>query len=82
MLVPPSLPLYLSLVNSDLHFNIRRDGLGGCGLSGGGFEQLWASARGTWGVQGGKSYYEVRVEQNIEVEPEVAESEDCPHALR
>lgn len=46
---------YLLLaVNSDLHFNIASDGLGGCGRSSGGFAYLWAGARATWGVKDGK----------------------------
>ena len=44
----------LFTVNSDLHFNIASDGLGGCGRSSGGFAYLWAGARATWGVKDGK----------------------------
>ena len=52
-----SVPLAVCLsptVNSDLHFNIASDGLGGCGRSSGGFAYLWAGARATWGVKGGR----------------------------
>ncbi len=41
---------------------------------------LWAAVRATWGVTGGKYYYEVTVEENIAVE--LPETEEHPHALR
>lgn len=69
-----------SLVNSDLHFNIGRDGLSGCGLTEQGFANLWASARATWGVKGGKYFYEVRAEKELPVD--LSDSEEHPHALR
>ncbi len=59
---------------------INEDGLGGCGLSKEGFANLWAASRASWGVKGGKYMFEVKVEKNIEVE--VEESEQHPHALR
>ena len=74
--------LYKSLFidNSDIHFIIEPDGLGGCGITNHGFANLWASAKGTWGVTGGKYFFEVKVESNQEVELE--ETEEHPHALR
>jgi hypothetical protein len=68
-----------TLDNSDLHFVIKEDGLGGCGIATEGFANLWAAARATWGVKGGKYYFEMRVESNVEVD---LASEDHPHALR
>ena len=73
--------MYLcSADNSDLHFMINEDGLGGCSLSKEGFANLWAAARATWGVKGGKYMFEVKVERNIQVVTE--ESEAHPNALR
>ena len=71
----PSLP-----VNSDLHFTIRGDGLGGCGLAEQGFANLWAAARATWGLTGGKYFYEVKVERNVDVD--LPDTEEHPNALR
>lgn len=65
--------------NSDLHFVIQRDGLGGSNITTQGFANLWASARGTWGIKGGKYFFEVKVENNLDVE---LEGEEHPHALR
>lgn len=67
------------LVNSDLHFVIREDGFGGCGITTEGFANMWAAARATWGVKAGKYFFEVKVDSNIEVD---LENEDHPHALR
>ena len=68
------------LDNSDLYFKINPDGLGGCNLTDHGFAYMWASARATWGVKGGKYYYEVRVEENLEVD--LPDTEEHPHAIR
>ncbi len=65
--------------NSNLHFMIQKDGLGGCGISTMGFANLWAAAKGTCGVKGGKYFFEVKVESNVEVD---LEEEEHPHALR
>ena len=59
---------------------IRNDGLGGCGISTEGFANMWAAARGTWGVKAGKYFFEVKVESNVPVELE--DTEEHPHALR
>ena len=67
-------------VNSDLHFTIHGDGLGGCGLGEQGFANLWAAARATWGLTGGKYFYEVKVEKNMDVE--LPDTEEHPNALR
>lgn len=69
-----------SAVNSDLHFTIRPDGLGGSGLSEQGFSNLWAAARATWGLTGGKYFYEVKVEKNLDVD--LPDTEEHPNALR
>ena len=74
------LPLFYSAVNSDLHFTIRPDGLGGSGLSEQGFSNLWAAARATWGLTGGKYFYEVKVEKNLDVD--LPDTEEHPNALR
>ena len=74
------LPLFHSAVNSDLHFTIRPDGLGGSGLSEQGFSNLWAAARATWGLTGGKYFYEVKVEKNLDVD--LPDTEEHPNALR
>ena len=66
--------------NSDLYFKINPDGLGGSNLTDHGFAFMWASARATWGVKGGKYYYEVRVEENLEVD--LPDTEEHPHAIR
>lgn len=66
--------------NSDLYFKINSEGLGGCNISEHGFAYLWASARATWGVKAGKYYFEMRVEENLEVE--LPETEEHPHAIR
>ena len=66
--------------NSDLYFKINPDGLGGCNLSDHGFAYLWAAARATWGVKGGKYCYEVRIEENLEVD--LPDTEEHPHAIR
>ena len=66
--------------NSDLHFLIRKDGLGGCGITTDGFASLWASAKATWGVKGGKYFFEVKVESNTPVELE--DADEHPHGLR
>lgn len=65
--------------NSNLHFIVQKDGLGGCGISTMGFANLWAAAKGTCGVKGGKYFFEVKVESNIDVD---LEDEEHPHALR
>ncbi|XP_064394573.1 heterogeneous nuclear ribonucleoprotein U-like protein 1 isoform X2 [Halichondria panicea] len=65
---------------SDLFFDIREDGLGGCGLSEQGFARLWATTRGSSGVKGGRYYYEVKIEENVSVE--LPETEEHPHAIR
>ncbi len=70
----------LSADTSDLFFDIREDGLGGCGLSEQGFARLWATTRGSSGVKGGRYYYEVRIEENVSVE--LPETEEHPHAIR
>ena len=75
-----SYPLFHSAVNSDLHFTIRPDGLGGSGLSEQGFSNLWAAARATWGLTGGKYFYEVKVEKNLDVD--LPDTEEHPNALR
>ena len=72
--------LFHSAVNSDLHFTIRPDGLGGSGLSEQGFSNLWAAARATWGLTGGKYFYEVKVEKNLDVD--LPDTEEHPNALR
>ena len=64
----------------DLHFKIRKDGLGGCGLTDSGFATMWAGARATQGVKGGKYFYECKVEQNVPVT--LSESEAHPNVLR
>ena len=74
------LALSFLLVNSDLHFKITGNGLGGCGLTDGGFANLWASARAQWGVKGGKYFYEVKVEENMAVD--LPDTEEHPHAIR
>ena len=74
------LPLFHSAVNSDLHFTIRPDGLGGSGLTEQGFSNLWAAARATWGLTGGKYFYEVKVEKNLDVD--LPDTEEHPNALR
>ena len=66
--------------NSDIHFLINEDGLGGCTLSKEGFANLWAAARATWGVKGDKYMFEFKVESNVEVEMD--DSEQHPNALR
>ena len=66
--------------NSDLHFKISLDGLGGCNLTDHGFSYLWAAARATWGVKAGKYRFEMRVEENLEVN--LPETEEHPHAIR
>ena len=66
--------------NSDLYFKISTDGLGGCNLTDHGFAYLWAAARATWGVKNGKYFYEMRVEENLEVD--LPETEEHPHAIR
>lgn len=65
---------------SDLYFVIREDGLGGCGLTEQGFCRMWASTRASTGVKGGRYYFEVRVEENMNVE--MSETEMHPHAIR
>ncbi len=76
--------LYVSCLliadTSDLFFDIREDGLGGCGLSEQGFARLWATTRGSSGVKGGRYYYEVKIEENVSVE--LPETEEHPHAIR
>lgn len=59
---------------------IQKDGLGGCGITTKDFSNLWASARGTWGVKGGKYFFEVKVDSNVPVEMD--DTEEHPHALR
>lgn len=71
---------FLLADNSDLHFLIQPDGLGGSGISTEGFANLWASARGTCGVKGGKYMFEMKVESNVSVED--MEKEEHPNALR
>ena len=66
--------------NSDLYFKINPDGLGGSNISEHGFAYLWASARATWGIKGGKHYYEMRVEEDLEVD--LPDTEEHPHAIR
>lgn len=72
--------IILDRFNSDLHFNIASDGLGGCGRSSGGFAYLWAGARATWGVKGGRYGFECTVEENVEVD--LPEKEENPHVCR
>eukprot|EP00731_Ephydatia_muelleri_P022197 Em0014g788a len=70
----------LDSYHSDLHFKIRKDGLGGCGLTESGFANMWAGARATRGVKGGKYFYECKVEQNVPVD--LPETEPHPNVLR
>ena len=70
----------LSIDTSDLYFDIQEDGLGGCGLTEQGFARLWAQTRGSVGVEGGRYYYQVRVEENKDVQ--LSETEEHPHAIR
>lgn len=71
---------FLCADNSDLHFMINQDGLGGCGIGSKDFVNLWASARATCGVKGGKYFFEVKVDSNVDVE--IDDTEEHPHALR
>ena len=66
--------------NSDLHFKISPNGLGGSNLTDHGFCFLWAAARATWGVKTGKYCFEMRVEENLTVD--MPETEEHPHAIR
>ena len=72
--------LIFGAVNSDLHFMIQEDGLGGCGITTKDFVNLWAAARASSGVKDGKYFFEVRVDSNVPIE--IDETEEHPHALR
>ena len=74
------LACFLIADNSDLHFVIQPDGLGGSGISTEGFANMWASARATHGVTGGKYMFEVKVVRNSDTAD--MEKEEHPNALR
>ena len=64
---------------SDIYFNIREDGLGGCSLDG--FECLWASSRACTGVKDAGCYwFQVRVDKAMYVP--VAPSDIGQHDIR
>lgn len=59
---------------------MQSDGLGGCGLTEHGFAYLWATARASWGLKGGKHFFELKVDKNMEVD--LPDTEQHPHCIR
>ena len=47
--------------NSDLFLKISKNGLCGKPATDGGFAMIWAGARASYGVKGGKVAYQVKV---------------------
>ncbi|XP_052275721.1 heterogeneous nuclear ribonucleoprotein U-like isoform X3 [Dreissena polymorpha] len=71
----------LDKYNSDLFLKISKNGLCGKPATDGGFAMIWAGARASYGVKGGKVAYQVKLTENLEVEHLEAD-EANPHVLR
>ncbi|XP_061575879.1 heterogeneous nuclear ribonucleoprotein U-like protein 1 isoform X2 [Cololabis saira] len=67
--------------NCDLHFKVSRDRYSGYPLTIEGFAYLWAGARASHGVTGGRVCYEMKINEEIPVK-HLPSSEPDPHVVR
>ncbi|XP_072345505.1 heterogeneous nuclear ribonucleoprotein U-like protein 2 [Scyliorhinus torazame] len=71
----------LDTYNSDIHFQVAKDRVGGQPLAPEKFAYLWGGARATYGVTKGKVCFEVKMTQKIPVK-QIPESESERHLVR
>ncbi|CAG0879938.1 unnamed protein product [Cyprideis torosa] len=81
----PDLPedkVILDWYDSDLHLVIDKTSFLSCQpLTGGGFAYVWAGARGSYGFERGKVFFEAKIVENLAVE-EGTEKEPHPNVAR